>query len=141
MKSRFSEFSYGFAITNELVGLTSLRAAPIFPSLIEEGKQGIGYDVMLDAPGIPLYLQFKRSDLMVRGTAREKRAAIANGQWLDVPFHRFPITPVQESSQHLLCWRWINLQIGFSMLRLDFTKSISSIARGLLDRSQRDRFL
>lgn len=43
MKSDISEFSYGFALTNELVGWVNLRAAPDFPSLIEEGKPGGGY--------------------------------------------------------------------------------------------------
>src|SRR4051794_37173385 len=66
-----SEFSYGFALTNELVGWTALKAAPMFPSLIEEGKKGGGYDVKLDAPGKPLYLQFKRAHCMTRRSARE----------------------------------------------------------------------
>jgi len=50
-----------------------LSAAPIFPSLIEEGKAGGGYDVKLDWPFAPLYLQFKRSECMTRRSAREYR--------------------------------------------------------------------
>ncbi len=96
MKSLFSEFSYGFALTNEMVGVSNLQVAPIFPSLIEEGKRGVGYDVKLDAPGVPLFLQFKRSEFMVRGNAREKQLEPS----LNVPFHRFPITPANESLQH-----------------------------------------
>ena len=71
MTPEISEFSYGFALTNELVGWAPLAAAPIFPSLLEEGKAGGGYDVHLDAPGTPLYLQFKRSDCMKRKSAKE----------------------------------------------------------------------
>lgn len=32
MKPEISEFSYGFALTNELVGWVALSAAPVFPS-------------------------------------------------------------------------------------------------------------
>jgi len=47
MTPDISEFSYGFALTHELIALAGepLRAAPIFPSLIEEGRAGGGYDV------------------------------------------------------------------------------------------------
>jgi len=38
MTPEISEFSYGFALTNELVGWAPVAAAPLFPSLIEEGK-------------------------------------------------------------------------------------------------------
>jgi len=71
MTPDISEFSYGFALTHELIALAGepLRAAPIFPSLIEEGRAGGGYDVHLDVPGFPLFLQFKRSDCMVRRSA------------------------------------------------------------------------
>lgn len=100
MQSRFSEFSYGFAITNELVGLSNLHVAPVFPSLIEEGKAGGGYDVKLDQPGIPMFLQFKRSERMMRKSAREKVIALKSRLPLSVPFHRFPITPSDESLQH-----------------------------------------
>ena len=61
MSEKFSESTYAFAFTHELlrwVG-TSLQAAPVFPSTWEEGQSGVGYDVMLDRPGIPLFIQFK----------------------------------------------------------------------------------
>ncbi|WP_170335505.1 hypothetical protein [Ruegeria arenilitoris] len=100
MKSDISEFSYGFALTNELVGWVNLRAAPIFPSLIEEGKPGGGYDVKLDAPGIPLYIQFKRSDYMTRRSAKEYKAVRDVGGRLRIPYYRFPVTPASVSDQH-----------------------------------------
>ena len=102
MKPEISEFSYGFALTNELVGWVALSAAPVFPSLIEEGKAGGGYDVKLDRPGVPLFLQFKRSHCMVRRTAKEHQAVVALGGTLNVPYYRFPITEATTSDQHEL---------------------------------------
>ena len=102
MKPEISEFSYGFALTNELVGWVALSAAPVFPSLIEEGKAGGGYDVKLERPGVPLFLQFKRSHCMVRRTAKEHQAVVALGGTLNVPYYRFPITEAATSDQHEL---------------------------------------
>lgn len=97
MTPEISEFSYGFSLTHELVGkFGPLRAAPIFPSLIEEGRAGGGYDVNLNAPGLMLYLQFKRSDCMIRRSARE----IRDGATLTVPFYRMKITERSRSAQH-----------------------------------------
>lgn len=97
MRSLISEFSYGFALTHELVlSLGSLVAAPVFPSLIEEGKAGGGYDVKLEAPGLPLFLQFKRSERLTRGTAREIKA----GAPLTLPYHRIVLTARRDSDQH-----------------------------------------
>ncbi|MFA4939278.1 hypothetical protein [Brevundimonas sp.] len=100
MKPTISEFSYGFALTNELVGWGDLAAAPVFPSLIEEGQAGGGYDVKLDRPGLPLFLQFKRSDFMTRRSAREYRAVTRQGGTLAVPYYRFAVTEEVVSRQH-----------------------------------------
>lgn len=97
MTPDISEFTYGFALTNELVGWMALSATPIFPSLIEEGKETGGYDVKLDAPGVPLYLQFKRSHIMQRRSANEIKNL---GLPLTVPFYRFAITERNRSLQH-----------------------------------------
>lgn len=97
-----SEFSFGFALTNELIDIASspLKMAPVFPTLVEEGRAGGGYDVNLDIPGFPLFIQFKRSDCMVRANTRE----LASGARLDIPYYRFPITARARSSQHdMLC--------------------------------------
>jgi hypothetical protein len=98
MTPDISEFSYGFALTHELIGLAGkpLRAAPIFPSLIEEGRAGGGYDVHLDIPGFPLFLQFKRSDCMVRKSAKE----VAAPYNFTPPFYRMKITERARSAQH-----------------------------------------
>ena len=97
MNPELSEFSYGFALTNELVGWTALYSAPIFPSLIEEGKEAGGYDVKLDYPAVPLYLQFKRSHCMTRRSAKEIKAYKAA---LNLPFYRFSITERNRSFLH-----------------------------------------
>lgn len=94
-----SEFSYGFALTNEIVGWSPITAAPIFPSLIEEGKAGGGYDVKLEFPAVALYLQFKRADCMKRRSAREiKKDRLP----ISIPFFRFKITETGKSDQHEL---------------------------------------
>lgn len=106
MEPTFSEFSYGFGVTNEFVGLLNLSIAPIFPSLLEEGKVGGGYDVKFDQPGLPLYLQFKRTDRMIRETAREYGL---RGCSIKLPYHRFHITPSSKSRQHQLL---LNLDVA-----------------------------
>lgn len=97
MTPEISEFSYGFALTNEIVGWAPLSAAPIFPSLIEEGKAGGGYDVKLEMPAVALYLQFKRSERMTRRSAKERQLI---GPSLHVPYHRFHVTEAKKSNQH-----------------------------------------
>jgi len=92
-----SEFSYGFALTRELIALTeTLKAAPVFPSLIAEGKKGGGYDVNLAVPGFPLFIQFKRSECMIRRSARETKPPLNFG----TPFYRMKITEKWHSAQH-----------------------------------------
>jgi hypothetical protein len=100
MVPEISEFSYGFALTNELVGWNKLNSAPIFPSLIEEGKAGGGYDVQLDLPGFPLYLQFKRAECMYRRSAKQIKKIKAIGSSIATPFYRFGIMENWRSRQH-----------------------------------------
>lgn len=61
MDPDFSEFSYGYCVTDDLINGRGMavKAAPVFPSLIQEGKKDGGYDVRLERPGLPLFLQFK----------------------------------------------------------------------------------
>lgn len=96
MSPEISEFSYGFALTNELVGWAALKVAPIFPSLIEEGRLGGGYDVKLSYPGVPLFLQFKRAECMVRGSG--KLSCLSPP--FRAPYYRFSVTERKRSSQH-----------------------------------------
>jgi hypothetical protein len=97
VKPDISEFSYGYAITEELIRgvLPPITAAPVFPSLIEEGQAG--FDVKLSPGGIPLFLQFKVCDCMVRDTAREVRTSR-----LTTPFYRMHLRPARHSAQHQL---------------------------------------
>jgi hypothetical protein len=89
MRSGFSEFSYGYAVTEALIydiG-TSIKAAPVFPSLIEEGKQGGGYDLRLDRPGQPLFLQFKLSDYMQgRSNTTEIKRRLFKAHFIECTF-------------------------------------------------------
>lgn len=96
MKPEISEFSYGYALTDELIHWhgTALTAAPVFPSLYQEGQVG-GYDLRLERPGIPLFLQFKLADCMVRNNASEAR----DGDFV-APFYRMHIRPMRQSQQH-----------------------------------------
>lgn len=95
MRPSISEFSYGFALTHELVlNLKGrLTAAPVLPSLIDEGRAGGGYDLKLSSPGRPLFIQFKLSDYLSRKSAKEWH--LFGGS-----YYRFVITPRSRSQQH-----------------------------------------
>lgn len=98
MKPDISEFSYGYALTEALIWDTGLPivGAPIFPSLIAEGQSG-GYDVGIQFSGLLLFLQFKLSHFMTRGTAFETKQS-----FLDVPFYRMHLRPARHSRQHAM---------------------------------------
>jgi hypothetical protein len=92
MRPNISEFSYGYALTSELVEFLGYKGvgAPVFPSLKDEGT--LGYDVKL--PGvIPVFLQFKLCDRMVSGAANE-------ADLLGVPHFRMHLRPLRHSDQH-----------------------------------------
>jgi hypothetical protein len=97
MKRKISEFSYGFALTHELVNSYGflLADAPSFPSLLEEGKAGGGYDVSLPLRGYPVFLQFKLSDYMHRRSAKESSL-------VGIPYFRFSLHRKNHSNQHQL---------------------------------------
>lgn len=99
MNPNFSEFSYGYAVTEELVASlkASVIAAPIFPSLYAEGKVGGGYDVKIPLNGKPIFLQFKLSDYLERTSAKEYRDCLLN-----VPYYRMHLRPTKYSDQHNL---------------------------------------
>ncbi len=99
MTPNISEFSYGYALTEELIkGFgKSITSAPVFPSLYQEGKTGGGWDVKLDKGGIPLFLQFKLSHFMKNANANERK----NGTFSS-PYYRMHIRPITHSKQHEL---------------------------------------
>lgn len=97
MRPNISEFSYGYALTDELINWhgTPITAAPVFPSLYQEGQTGGGYDVMMDRGGIPLFLQFKLSDCMKKANAQEAQMGI-----FACPYYRMHLRPRHHSNQH-----------------------------------------
>jgi hypothetical protein len=99
VKPNISEFTYGYALTDELVHASggTITGVPVFPSLYSEGQTGGGWDVRIDRPGVPLFLQFKLSDKMKRGNARER----AN-TGLGLPCYRMHLRPRRFSQQHEL---------------------------------------
>ncbi|MBI5711833.1 MAG: hypothetical protein HZC38_00180 [Chloroflexi bacterium] len=99
MKPNISEFSYGYALTEGLIRWVNapITAAPVFPSLIEEGRPGGGYDLKLDFSGLPLFVQFKLSNYM------KSRKAIEFEQGLfGASFYRMYLRPLRHSNQHEL---------------------------------------
>jgi hypothetical protein len=96
MDSNISEFSYGYALTSELMALFLLKpvGAPEFPTQNAEGKMGGGWDVKL--PGAPVYLQFKRAARMIRRSAQE------TGAFESLPFFRMHLHRRDQSDQHQL---------------------------------------
>jgi hypothetical protein len=95
----FSEFTYSFALVNELVTLGDppVVSVPVFPSLIQEGRATGGYDVALERPGRPLFLQFKLSKHIRGRRAREFQQRLF---WS--PFYRMYIRARRSSRQHEL---------------------------------------
>ena len=94
MRPEISEFSYGYALTENLIAGTSVVAAPVFPSLRSEGQAG-GYDVRIPFPVRPLFLQFKLSHYLFGRNARERRAGLFTS-----PFYRMYLYPLRHSQQH-----------------------------------------
>lgn len=64
----FSEFTFGYALTDNLINrvLSGVRGVPLFPSLKEEGKSGVGYDIKIPRYSRPLFLQFKLPQVIRR---------------------------------------------------------------------------
>ena len=93
MESRLTEFSYGYCVTEELANGPGprLMAAPYFPSLRTEGREG-GFDVRI---GTALFLQFKLSEEM-----RSRKAKEAELNLLSPRFYRFWLHRRNLSNQH-----------------------------------------
>ncbi|WP_138223287.1 hypothetical protein [Nibricoccus aquaticus] len=71
----FSEFSYGYALVDNLARSGScggLAGAPRFISLLEEGSAGGGFDVALNFVAWPFFLQFKIPQIMRRRSGGPK---------------------------------------------------------------------
>ncbi|MCA9468576.1 MAG: hypothetical protein KC643_24485 [Nitrospira sp.] len=95
--TEFSEFSYAYAVTDNLINgglLPGIKGAPIFPSLYAEGKKGGGYDVEIPKRGAPLFLQYKIPQIVTR-TSKNTPAGF------DPPYYRIHLRQGNHSSQHL----------------------------------------
>ena len=98
MKPGYTEFSFGYAFTENLIRANAhnVAGAPVFPNLIQEAT--LGYDIRIDFPAVPLFFQFKLPELMVRRSARE--ISIHSIPGLSVPFFRMPMMRRDQSQQH-----------------------------------------
>ncbi|ANK91541.1 MULTISPECIES: hypothetical protein [unclassified Rhizobium] len=98
MKVGYTEFSYGYAFTENLIRSLSSAptGAPVFPNLVQEAK--IGYDVNINLPAAPLFFQFKLPERMKKATAFE----VSNGgcPGLTTPFFRIALMRADLSRQH-----------------------------------------
>jgi hypothetical protein len=95
MKAEFSEYSYSFALSHELVNALrpDLAIVPLFPSLaIAAGPAG---EVSFAPEGCPLFIQFKLADYLERPYAN---------YWslYDAPFFRVTVPERRFSNQHNL---------------------------------------
>lgn len=94
--AEFSEFSYGYALTDNLINgglLYKVRGAPVFPSLKDEGQAGGGYDVQIPVRGAPLFLQFKNPQVVTR-------ASVNIPPGFTTPYYRMHLRPAKYSTQH-----------------------------------------
>ena len=100
MNLGYTEFSFGYAFTENLIraASTAPAGAPQFPNLVQEGK--LGYDIKIDFPGCPLYFQFKLPKLMVRNSAFE--ISHYGLQGIQTPFFRMYLMKSDLSPQHKL---------------------------------------
>jgi len=91
----FSEFTFAFAFTYELVGKhggpSGLGGLPVIPSLTEEAK--VGYDLGVPVSGVLYFAQFKVPFLLSRSNAREWY--LFNSEYL-----RISLMPERYSPQH-----------------------------------------
>ena len=97
MRPEFSEFSFGYALTEALVNGRQHVVRPTFPTQRQERHDG--YDLRFDRPGGPIFLQFKLCHGMTRRTAREYADF---GLPLNFPFLRMPLMASRFSPQHSL---------------------------------------
>jgi hypothetical protein len=100
MKVGYTEFSFGYAFTENLIRSSSAApiGAPVFPNLLQEGQSG--FDVRINFPAVPLFFQYKLPEIMRRATAFEIAKWECPG--LTVPFFRIAMMRRDVSRQHEL---------------------------------------
>jgi len=72
----------------------------LFLSLLDEGKEGGGFDVSLTPVGIPFFLQFKLSEHIKTANSRETKAKI-----IFPPYYRFFLRILPQSPQHHMLFK------------------------------------
>lgn len=94
----FSEFSFGYAVVRQIEEmLGGMVAVPTFPTQPQEFDGG--YDVTFLSHGIPLFIQFKRSEVMRRKSCNEWKD---NKAGLSLPIFRMHLHRNNEYRQHFL---------------------------------------
>lgn len=104
MKIGYTEFSFGYAFTENLIRSSAQapNGAPVFPNLVQEAS--LGYDVQINFPGVPLFFQFKLPELMIRNNAAEISTLQLPG--FAVPFFRMHLMRRDLSQQHKRLIEW-----------------------------------
>ena len=96
LRPEFSEFTFGYAFTenfaNGWIG-GGVRSVPIFPSLIQEGRLGGGYDVAIPTHAEPILFQFKVPQIVRR------RSRFLPPRFT-TPYYRMHLEPGAKSTQH-----------------------------------------
>lgn len=104
MKVGYTEFSFGYAFTENLIrgSATAPTGAPVFPNLVQEAT--LGYDVQIGFPAVPLFFQYKLPELMTRASAFEIAGGLCPG--LTLEFFRIALMRRDVSDQHRLLIDW-----------------------------------
>lgn len=91
----FSESTFAFNFTENICrrARSSIQFAPIFPTLRQEGRLDMGYDVLIRLGAVPVLFQFKIPDFISRRSG-DHRAQFTG------PYYRFKIMPSRVSTQH-----------------------------------------
>jgi hypothetical protein len=98
MATEFSESSYAFALTRDLVGgaLGTVVGAPEFPTLQQEGSSGGGYDVKIPLQAVAVFFQFKVPQVLRRNSRLRPPG-------FPIPYYRIPLrTKIPNQHQLLL---------------------------------------
>lgn len=94
----FSEFTFGYAVVRQIEEvLGGQTVVPSFPTQPEEANRG--YDVSFLSHGVPLFIQFKRSEVMRRKSCREYKDKNTNFQ---PPIFRMHLHCSHKFRQHFL---------------------------------------
>ena len=91
MKANYSELQFTYSIVRELEDMGAWSEGPFFPTQRQEAH--LGYDVRFVNDFVALFIQFKRSEMLMQSNA---------GQWGDFRrnYLRFDIYPNNRSHQH-----------------------------------------